>query len=150
MGNLGDNYPGDVQGDHPPAKVAHLVVALNNLARTVEERSDQLRRFNYFIILVLIFMAVLAIWNRNTLSNTKHLVNTIDSVVNPDGERFRASQLRTQAILQQNAVENDCRNRRRNAGLPAPDSGTPDVPKSCVSQTPPEIYPGPTTTIGVP
>lgn len=129
------------------AKTQSLVGALNNLARTVEERSDQLRRFNYFVLVVLVFLFVLATWNRNTLTNTNDILTTVESITNPNGELYRQSQLRTRAILQDNAIENDCRNRRRNAGLTAPEVGTPSAPKSCVSQTPPEIYPGPTTTV---
>lgn len=127
-----------------------LVSAINHLATTVEKRTDQLRRFNYFVITVLAAIVILAVWNRTTLSNTKDILDTINSITNPNGELYRQSQLRTVGILQRNAVENDCRNRRREAGLPAPDTGTPDQPQTCIQQTPPEVYPGPAVTVPIP
>ena len=124
-----------------------LIGAINHLANTVEKRTDQLRRFNYFVLVVLVVLIVLGAWNRSTMTNTNDIIETVESITNPNGELYKQSQLRTRGILQENAIENDCRNRRRNAGLPAPDTGTPQAPKPCVGQTPPEIYPGPTTTV---
>lgn len=131
------------------ARSETLIEAVNHLARTVEKRTDQLRRFNYFVVVVLLFMVLIGIWNRGTLTNTESTVETLDSITNPKGELYQRSQLRTREILQYNAIENDCRNRRRNAGLSAPDPGTVEKPRSCTSQTPPEVFPGPTTTLPI-
>ena len=91
---------------------------------------NHLRRLTWLVLFGLIGLTLLAVVSTYTL----YLV--VDTI-SPGGARFRQGQERTGQAVAAIVVDNDCRNRRAAAGLPAPDPRT-----SCPAQTPNEVFPG--------
>lgn len=72
---------------------------------------------------------------RQNSEDLKNQLALIESVTGPDAQKRQAAG--TIDILRRNAEETDCRSRRQQVRLPAPDPASP-----CVAQTDPTIYPG--------
>lgn len=73
--------------------------------------------------------------NHEALAKTDQAVQILLSVTGPDAQAKQAAG--TIDILKRNAVELDCRSRRQQARLAAPDPARP-----CVDQTPADVFPG--------
>ena len=93
---------------------------------------EQNRRTNYFIRVVTVITAILI-----TGLVVASLVLQIRATNILLHATSAGAQKRTAKIITSLSVENDCRNRRIVAGMPAPDGKSP-----CVDQTPVEVYPG--------
>lgn len=93
---------------------------------------EQNRRTNYFIRVVTVITAVLV-----TGLVVASLVLQIRATTILLHATSTGAQRRTARTIISLSVENDCRNRRIVAGMPAPDGTRP-----CVDQTPVEVYPG--------
>lgn len=72
---------------------------------------------------------------RRNSEDLKRQLALIESVTGPDAQRRQAAN--TIDVLKRNAEETDCRSRRQQVRLPAPESTS-----TCVAQTPSDIYPG--------
>jgi hypothetical protein len=130
--------------------VADLVRIIADQTQTIADQTALLRRVSSrlkwervvaaVVVMVLLWIGVS---NRDSISILK-------SATTPEGEIFRRGQEQTAGLLLNFSLEMDCRDRRRDAGMPAPiiprrSDGSPDFASksfSCVAQTPPEVFPG--------
>lgn len=109
--------------------LATLSVSIDKMVKA--ERRRTLRSWGTLALVIV--MAWFGITNRTILDK-------IDGVTGPAAQARSAAQVKD--ILLRNAIETDCRSRRQQVRVPAPDPAKP-----CIVQTPLDIYPG---TIGQP
>ncbi len=118
--------------------------------RAAEKRQE--RRSHWQLGLLVLLFLVASILGVVALTN-RTVLDKINSVTGPAAQARSAAATRT--ILLQNAAETDCRHRRAQVRLPAPDLAPPAPPTltpaelaawyarySCVAQTDPSVYPG--------
>lgn len=117
--------------------------SVDHLAEVVQERTHRVSQMMRTVlgllllnVLVLILLFILGLTNRAIL-------DTVRDVTEPGGEVYERNRRGTAALIQNLIVENDCRARRTHAGLSPPDQRA-----SCAEQTPPEVFPGPTSAPG--
>lgn len=130
--------------------VADLVRIIAGQTATIAEQTALLRQVSRRLrrerIVAGVLVAILlwiGVTNRDSIAILK-------SATTPEGEIFRRGQQQTAGLLLNFSIEMDCRDRRRDAGMPAPviprlPDGTPDFANasfSCVAQTPPDVFPG--------
>ncbi len=72
---------------------------------------------------------------KDLAAQVKQQNDLLISVTGPEAQARSAAG--TRDILLRNAIETDCRSRRQQVRLPAPEPG-----RSCVDQTPADVYPG--------
>lgn len=104
--------------------VLAVVMGAARLWSYVGERSETDRR-----------LTAIAEQNQANGEQIKQALDLILSVTGPEAAARSAAG--TRDILQRNAVETDCRSRRQQVRLPAPDPALP-----CSEQTDPSVYPG--------
>lgn len=101
-----------------------VLMGTSRLYTYVSDRSETDRR-----------LVSIAEQNKANGDAIRQAVDILLSVTGPDAQARSAAG--TRDILQRNAIETDCRSRRQQVRLPAPDPARP-----CADQTPPDVYPG--------
>jgi hypothetical protein len=134
------------------ANLSEQTKAITEQTALLSRVSGRLKVERLVALLLFIGLLVLAIGNRVNGESIKDTVEILESVTSPEGEIYQETQNRTDNLLLGFALEMDCRDRRRDAGLPAPvtpllPSGAPDYASplfSCASQTSADVFPGAT------
>lgn len=138
-----------------------LSVTLAKLGQSIDDMAaDQLaaeRRRNRRSIATLACAVIIAlaagVLTYVAITN-RTVLDKINAVTGPDAQDRQVAG--TADILRRNAIETDCRSRRQQARLPAPQDAPPPPAEvktgsdllrylnqySCVAQTPADIYPG--------
>lgn len=155
VGTLEDLTTGVTQMAHEVA-VRDEATRVDLLERAEENRKatrQQARRTGVLGVLVALLLVGVGILCFSAITG-RTILRTVESVTSPQARDQQA--IGTADILRRNAIETDCRSRRQQVRLPAPQDAPPPPPEvktasdllrylnhySCVAQTDPSVYPG--------
>lgn len=110
--------------------------------KALEERVHFFQRVITVLVMVLLLMVAASATQSVISALNRSTVRLIKDVVDPTGARNQAAQAATAQVVLSLSIDGDCRNRRADAGLPAPPVGVscvglPDNPPGAPSGVPP-------------
>lgn len=128
--------------DNRPVTLATVLTSLDGLTAAIHEASRRRRTLVSISAGVVVLLLGLVAFQITISSDNRATLKIVREVTDPQGKFAQRAQANQIAVVAQLAIEQDCREHRREAGMPPPTAALKIGDQTCVDQTPPEVYPG--------